>query len=286
MRGFAGLTIQPPSPRIVFREGFEDNETQGQPPNNWTVLESSPAVGSFTVSNSTDYVASGNNSGKFVDNSTAETLVAYRDFSQLNGTIIVSLSLKFPNCTGNRTGLEVSVDDGGFNGSNIIFGDGVIQYFDGSNGLATLMSSYVANRWYKIKFIMNIPSETYNIHVDDRLELASARFNGSCNQVHRIAITEFSSPQPGSRLPAGYIDDIEVRTGIVIPNDFPTIQEGIDAAGLGDLVYVTPRVYYENITILPKQNAIWLVGQDVNTTRHRREVCEDDTVADFGVELF
>lgn len=150
VRGFAGLTIQPPSPRIVFREGFEDNETQGQPPNNWTVLESSPAVGSFTVSNSTDYVASGNNSGKFVDNSTAETLVAYRDFSQLNGTIIVSLSLKFPNCTGNRTGLEVSVDDGGFNGSNIIFGDGVIQYFDGSNGLATLMSSYVANRWYKI----------------------------------------------------------------------------------------------------------------------------------------
>jgi parallel beta-helix repeat protein len=114
---------------------------------------------------------------------------------------------------------------------------------------------------------MSIPDNVYNIHIDEHLEVAGARFNGSCSQVHRIAITEFSPPNPsGSRLPIGYIDDIEVRVGIVIPTDFPTIQAGVDAASLGDVVYVTSRVYFENVTISAKQNGIWLVGENVNTT--------------------
>lgn len=264
--GSARLEDPPLNPRIVFQQNF-DNESSGQIPNGWTVLKASPTVGNFTVDNSTDYVVQGNNSAKFVDDSTVDSPIAYRNFTQQNGTIIVSFAVSLPNRAGNHTGLEVSVDDGGFNGANIIFGDGVVQYSDGSSGLVTLRSSYVANRWYRIKFVMNMRDNIYNIHVDEHLEVAGARFNGSCNQVHRIAITEFSPPNPpGSRLSIGYIDDIEARVGIIIPTDFPTIQQGIDAASPGDVVYVTRRIYFENITILPKQTGIWLIGENVSTT--------------------
>lgn len=267
--GFEGGSAKsedpPPKPRIVFQQDF-GNETPRQVPRNWTVLESSPTVGNFTVDNSTDYVAHGN-SAKFIDNSTTDAPIAYCNFAQQNGTIIASFTVSLPDSTGNRTGLEVSVDDGGFNGANIIFGDGVIQYFDGSSGLITLRSSYVANRWYRIKFVMSVRDNIYNIHIDEHLEIADARFNGSCSQVHRIAISEFSLPNPSdSRLSVGYIDDLEVRVGIVIPTDFPTIQAGVDAASLGDVVYVTPRVYFENVTVSAKQNGIWLVGENVSTT--------------------
>ena len=267
--GFEGVSAKsedpPPKPRIVFQQNF-NNETPGQGPKNWTVLEASQTIGNFTVDNSTDYVSHGN-SAKFIDNSTTDAPIAYCNFTQQNGTIIASFAVSLPTSTGNRTGLEVSVDDGGFNGANIIFGDGVIQYFDGSSGLVTLRSSYVANTWCRIKFVMSIPDNIYNIHIDEHLEVAGARFNGSCSQVHRIAITEFSPPNPsGSRLPVGYIDDIEVRVGIVIPTDFPTIQAGVDAASLGDVVYVTSRVYFENVTISAKQNGVWLVGENVSTT--------------------
>jgi hypothetical protein len=249
---------------VFFLQNFE-NETVGSPANGWVVLPAT--AGSLTVDNSVDYVVQGHNSSKFVDNSTTDPVVAYHYFYPQNDTIIFSFSLYLPYTTGNHTGLEVSIDDGGFSGSNIIFKDGAIMYFDGFSHLVTLRSSYIANRWYRIKFIMDIPFNMYNIHIDDHLEVAGARFNGSCAQIQRIAITEYSQPsQYGSLLPVGFIDDIEGRRGIIIPTEFPTIQAGIDAASPGDLVYVTgPRVYFENVVIPSKNSDVWLVGQNINT---------------------
>jgi hypothetical protein len=258
--------MSPPTPtnRTFFQQNF-DNETPGAVPIGWVVNPSS--VGSFTVDNSTDCAVPGRNSAKFIDNSSIDTVTAFRYFAQQNGTIVFSFSVNLPYSIGNHTGLEVSVDDGSLNGSNIIFKDGAIEYFDGNKGLVTLRSWYVANKWYRIKFIMNILGNIYNVHIDDHLEVGGARFNGSCSQIQRIAITEYSPPSPpGSMMPVGYIDDIIGTGALTIPFDYPTIQAGIDAASPGDLVYVTgPRVYFEDAKILPKKNGIWLVGQDVNS---------------------
>lgn len=255
--------IEQQLPRIFYLQNFE-NETAGKPADNWTVFP--PGAGSFIVNSSTIDGDMGNYS-KFVDNSTTDSVVASRTFAQQNGTIMFSFSVSLPYTTGVHTGLEVSVDDGGFNGSNIIFKDGAIWYYDGNEGLVTLRSNYVANRWYRIKFIMNIPDNVYNIHIDDHLEWTDAEFNGSCSQIHRIAVTEFSpSNASGSLLPIGFIDDIEGRQGIIIPVDFPTIQAGVDAASPGDLVYVTSqRTYFESVYIQQK-SGLWLVGQDASTT--------------------
>ena len=249
------------SSRLFFQQNF-DNETVGSSANAWTVLPGT--AGSLTVDNTVDYLAKGPNSAKFIDNSNTSSVVAFRYFYPRNDTIVFSFSLYFLNNTVNTTGLEVSVDDGVFNGANIIFKDGLIQYYDGHDGLVTLQHPFVTNKWYRIMFIMNIPSNKYNIHIDDHLEILRASFNGSCNQIQRIAITQYYPP--GSRNVVGYIDDIIGFGAITIPTDFPTIQAGIDAASPGDVIYVTgPRVYFENVVIPAKKNSVWLVGQDMNT---------------------
>ena len=51
-----------------------------------------------------------------------------------------------------------------------------------------------------------------------------------------------------------------------VPDDFPTIQQAVDAAKPGALVLVAPGVYHEAITVGPKQHDIVIRGEDRNET--------------------
>jgi parallel beta-helix repeat protein len=109
--------------------------------------------------------------------------------------------------------------------------------------------------------IMNIPGNVYNIQIDDHLEAVNANFTGTgvCTQIHRIIING-TSP---ALQPVAYFDDVEVRRCVVIPEDFPTIQGGINAANPGDTVFVKKGIYFENVTI---SKNVCLVGEDRNAT--------------------
>ena len=246
--------------RTVLIQTFDDG-TVGAVPKGWTVTSSSS--GNFVVDD-TVYRGSKGKSAKLLDNSTESSPQPYVTFTGQNGTIVVSFAIRLSNNSGGDTVFEVYVDDGNFKGSNIIFKNGKIGYRAWGSSIVTLRSSYIPERWYSIKIIMNVPKNTYNIHIDDHLEAINAVFTGQCTQIQRIVINETSGPPS---LPVGYLDDLDVREGLVIPKDFPTIQEGVNAASPGDTVFVTrQRTYFEQVTIPPTKKGVWLVGEDPQTT--------------------
>ena len=50
---------------------------------------------------------------------------------------------------------------------------------------------------------------------------------------------------------------------IVVPDDYPSIQQAIDSASVGDTVYVKSATYHENLVV---NKSISLVGENVDTT--------------------
>jgi parallel beta-helix repeat protein len=51
---------------------------------------------------------------------------------------------------------------------------------------------------------------------------------------------------------------------IIVPDDYPTIQEAINNANPGDIIFVRDGTYYEHVVV---NKAVWLVGEDRQTTR-------------------
>jgi parallel beta-helix repeat protein len=67
----------------------------------------------------------------------------------------------------------------------------------------------------------------------------------------------------GSRFGLVGSDSASMQATIVVPDEYATIQEAIDAANSGDTIYVHNQTYYENIFV---NKTISLVGEDPETT--------------------
>jgi len=250
-------TVYPPG-RVFLNQTF-DNETIGTIPDGWYIANSQ--YGNITVANGG--YGSTRKSAMVIDNSSVGSPGPYRYFAEQTKTIGMSFAIEPTNNSGSNTVVEVYVDDGNFNGASIIFKDGKIGYRQKYGGIFILRSSYVPNRWYGIKLILNIPRNVYNVYIDNHLEAVDVGFLGACTQLHRIAFNE-TSGQDGLFLPVAYVDEILGRQVIEIPRDYSTIQEGVNAANQGDVVFVTgQRTYYESVSIT---KSIELVGEDVTTT--------------------
>lgn len=250
-------TIYPPN-RVFLNQTF-DSETIGKIPDSWYITNSQ--YGNITVANGG--YGSTRNSMMIVDNSSVGSPSPYRYFAQQTKTIGISFAIKPTNNSGSNTVVEIFVDDGSLNGACIIFKDGKIGYRQGYGGIITLRSSYVPNRWYAIKLILNIPRNVYNVYIDDHLEAAVEGFLGACTQLNRIVFNE-TSGQDGLLQPVAYVDEILGRQVIEIPRDYSTIQEGVNAANPNDVVFVTgSRTYYESVSIA---KSIELVGEDTGIT--------------------
>lgn len=75
------------------------------------------------------------------------------------------------------------------------------------------------------------------------------------------------------------IDELDLMpfgTSIIIPDDFPTIQEGIDNSNPGDVIFVRSGVYNENIII--NKEGLYLLGENKFNTVIDIENMADDAV--------
>jgi len=54
-----------------------------------------------------------------------------------------------------------------------------------------------------------------------------------------------------------------IATEIIVPDDYPTIQEAINAASPGDTIFVRAGTYYENVVV---NKSVSLIGEDKNDT--------------------
>ena len=261
------LADAPAAPSRVFLNQTFDNETIGTIPINWTMLY--PQYGNITVVNTTWYGSrQAGRCAMIIDSYTDSNPLCYRFFPQQIDTIAISFAIKPTNTIGVKKTIEVYIDDGNFNGACIIFEDGKIGYRTEPSSFSVLRSSYVPDRWYKIDLLLKIRSNNYRIFIDDHLETGSTDldFIGTCTQIHRIAFNE-TSGEDAKNLPVAYIDEILGLLGIEVPGDYPTIQEGIDAAHEGDLVVIAKqRTYFESILIPSDKSDIWLCGEELGTT--------------------
>jgi hypothetical protein len=253
----SSLGTDPPEP-VFLNQSFEA-ETPGTIPSNWYVTY--PQYGTIIVDGTG--IGGVGRCAMIIDNSSVGNPCPYTYFPEQVNTIGVSFAMKPTNNSGTNTVIEVFVDDGNFNGANIIFQNGKIGYRQKDGSIFNLRDSYIPDRWYRIRLVLNIPHNVYNIHIDDHLEAIGAQFFGACNELHRIVFNE-TSGYDGLVLPVAYIDDLLGRKCIEIPRDYATIQEGIDAANESDIVYATgQRTYYESIVIT---KSIELEGEDMSTT--------------------
>lgn len=261
------LADAPAAPSRVFLNQTFDNETIGPVPINWTMQY--PQYGNITVVNTTWYGSRpAGRCAMITDSHTDSNPLCYRFFPQQIDTIAISFAIKPTNTIGVKKTIEVYIDDGNFNGACIVFEDGKIGYRTEPSSFSVLRSSYVPDRWYKIDLLLKIRSNHYRIFIDDHLETGSTDldFIGTCTQIHRIAFNE-TSGEDAKNLAVAYIDEILGLLGIEVPGDYPTIQEGIDAAHEGDLVVIAKqRTYFESILIPSDKSDIWLCGEELGTT--------------------
>lgn len=200
----------------ILSQDFDDEPT-GSVPQGWTV--ENPQICSLKVNEAVYYGSSGK-SARYVDSVQGDYSLVGRNFAHQTGSLILEFSMRMdvpdPEWP---SPLTFYIDDGtripkdpNQKGANVYFGiDGegnrnnAISYFDGAAHYLRPMSY---DTWYRIKMVINITANTYDIYIDGSVEAEGVHFlqwGGTVTQLSRI---QFGCS--GGKF-SGYIDDITIR---------------------------------------------------------------------------
>jgi hypothetical protein len=193
------FSIRPARSTSVFSQNFDD-ETTGYIPQGWTVED--PNICSLTINDAVHYGSSGK-SAKFAD--LTRTLFGYvgRDFEDQYGNLVFSFAVRIEVADY----FDVYIDDGLGHGADVYFmSDGNIEYYDDYGW--HVLCPFSINTWYKVRMFIDIPTNTYDIYIDDSPQARGIPFRGFGQATHlnRIFIGGQSYQKP-----VGYIDDMAVE---------------------------------------------------------------------------
>ena len=197
------FNIRSASCATVFSQNF-DGETTGSIPQGWTVAN--PSVCSLMI-NDTVYHESSGKSARFADMASYPGGCAYvgTNFEDQQGYLTFSFAIMAENP--DYFMLYIDSTDGVYHGANIYFipESRNLAYAD-EFGLHYLCPFSVGT-WYNIKMTIDIPSNTYDIYVDDAIKAQGAHFRyfGRTTHLNRINFGGDSW-----EMPIGFIDDISI----------------------------------------------------------------------------
>jgi nitrous oxidase accessory protein len=241
--------IQPAktSPELPFSDDFNDGVADG-----WT-----EGYGKWHVENK-EYVASG--FGNFTSTVTGLSLT----------DCIIETRLRFQDTQVSFTAgiifREIGVDSyysfdlgKGYNQAWLIFHDREGGGGTGWHYLASVGYPVESNINYTLKVEVN--ENEFRCHVNGA-EVCAA--NDEHLIVGEVGLNMHNYDSE-ARTAVAFFDDFKVHSlsGIVVPNDYPTIQEAINQAIEGETIYVKAGTYYENVVV---NKTVSLIGEDKTTT--------------------
>jgi hypothetical protein len=195
--------IRPASCATVFSQNF-DGETTGSIPQGWTVAN--PTVCSLMI-NDTVYHGSSGKSARFADMASYTWGFAYvgMNFEDQQGYLTFSFAIMAENP--DYFMLYIDSTDRASHGANIYFTPelGYLAYVDEFG--YQYLCPFSVGTWYNIKMAIDIPSNTYDIYVDDAIKAQGAHFRyfGQTTHLNRI---DFGGDS--WEMPIGFIDDISI----------------------------------------------------------------------------
>jgi hypothetical protein len=118
-------------------------------------------------------------------------------------------------------------------------------------------------------FVAVYPSFIIGIHAQSEYDYEYGYDKSNINSYNSVEYSPSSSEHSQSEYESNYEKDYyyppkdSILADIVVPIDFPTIQEAIDAANEGDVIKVLPSIYTEQIII---SKSLTIIGSGAKST--------------------
>jgi hypothetical protein len=209
------FSIKPANCATVLSQNF-DFETTGSVPQGWTVANSS--LNSLTVNDTVFYGSSGK-SARYAHIASPPGGCAYvgRNFTDQQGALSVSFAIMAENADYFMFYLDGT--DAIYHGPNIYFMPyGYLAYYDNWGWHDLCPSS--ANIWYMVRWVINIPTNTYDIYINNVLLVQGAHFRYYGQTTH---INDMNFGGNSWEMDSGFIDDISIETLTTPPTTVTTI---------------------------------------------------------------
>jgi len=186
-----------------------DSGTTGADPAGWWLWEDEPAGDIIQVNDVLYYGAS----GKSVELiSSSDSVGMGMDHPPISRTVTYEVCVRSDDVTSGET---ITISPQGSSGPwvTMAWHSGKLSYFDGR---WYDIQDISADTWYKIKIVADVPTNTFDIYVDDMNipVLTGCDFRDACTQLDGLTIQHW-----GKNDVAGYVDEVKAYTD--------TIDEGI-----------------------------------------------------------
>lgn len=188
----------------IFNDNFEDLST-GSFPEGWICNDSIASVSETSLWKDDKRCV------KFICSAIGDKI--YHDFTTQRGEFVVEYMFRADKVNLQPAGY-VNYSENSDEGSiGVIFSeDGYIKYYAGE-ALKSSNIAYETNTWYKIKYIVNTNSNTYNLYINSVETDARIPFRHSATQLNRIV---FTGKEAGTTV---YFDDVRVYTSDYLIHD-------------------------------------------------------------------